>query len=55
MKKKKYIAPELDVTRFQLSANILLASREYGQTSSASGEMVDPNPDEEPISIGGID
>lgn len=55
MKKKKYTAPELDVTRFQLSANILLASREYGQTSSASGEMVDPIPGNDPPIIGGFD
>ncbi len=53
--KKKYKAPELDVIRFQLDSNILLGSIEHGQTSSAGSEMVDPNPEDPIIDIGGFD
>ena len=54
MRKKKYMPPELEITLFTLSANILTGSIEHGQTSSAGGNLDDPPADDNPLDPGGL-
>lgn len=54
MNKKKYMPPELEVSVFRLTTEILLGSIEHGPTLPAGGNLDDPPSDDDVLDWGGF-